>query len=379
MPAAQSLRDLLRIRDANRQYIDSINRNLGSALGFKKRSDQPVTQEPAILIFVPRKVDAKWLPGGQLIRSELSGPDGLTCPVDVIEGGKEEPMRIWARRDGDDQDVLLDWDELRGHAELSESNIRLREKLRGWAERVTPGAQLAGFDLQGGGYFGTLGCFARVKNTTQLGFITNQHVADHIGNRLRFPVHDARPIGTVRETFEIVPDEQRLNGIVDEPLAFFRVDCAFAELDPDFSTDNIDPRLPVVQPGGGVEMHLLGAPLPLDLNTMGPIGREVVGVGRTRSFQRGTVAAFGYEWVDDVSQSHYTDLLIIGEDGEEFSDHGDSGKLIVTDDDDHRPLALLWGGWQERLRAGREQENWTYAIDINEVLRLLNVEIVSAL
>jgi len=25
---------------------------------------------------------------------------------------------------------------------------------------------------------------------------------------------------------------------------------------------------------------------------------------------------------------------------------------------------LLWGGWQERLRHGREQENWTYAIDL---------------
>ena len=58
-----------------------------------------------------------------------------------------------------------------------------------------------------------------------------------------------------------------------------------------------------------------------------------------------------------------------------FSDHGDSGKIIVTDDDEHNVVALLWGGWQKRLRPRKMQENWTYAIDINFVLDLLNVDI----
>jgi hypothetical protein len=37
---------------------------------------------------------------------------------------------------------------------------------------------------------------------------------------------------------------------------------------------------------------------------------------------------------------------------------------------------LLWGGWQERLRNGREQENWTYAIDLGKVLDRLNLELL---
>ena len=39
------------------------------------------------------------------------------------------------------------------------------------------------------------------------------------------------------------------------------------------------------------------------------------------------------------------------------------------------PFSLLWGGWQERLRHGREQENWTYAIDLGKVLDRLNLEL----
>ncbi len=70
--------------------------------------------------------------------------------------------------------------------------------------------------------------------------------------------------------------------------------------------------------------------------------------------------------------------MIIGEDGTEFGDPGDSGKLIVTDDDNSRPVALLWGGRHEQLRVGRGQENWTYAIDINQMPELLGVTIVTA-
>jgi hypothetical protein len=48
----------------------------------------------------------------------------------------------------------------------------------------------------------------------------------------------------------------------------------------------------------------------------------------------------------------------------------------VSDDEAHRPIALLWGGWQERLRKGREQENWTYAIDLGKVLKLMDLELL---
>ena len=74
--------------------------------------------------------------------------------------------------------------------------------------------------------------------------------------------------------------------------------------------------------------------------------------------------------------SFYTDFLTIWEDGGAFSWKGDSGKVIVTDDEDHRPVALLWGGWQERLRRGKEQEVWTYGIDLGKVLDRLDLKLL---
>lgn len=65
----------------------------------------------------------------------------------------------------------------------------------------------------------------------------------------------------------------------------------------------------------------------------------------------------------------------MGEDGVPFSTHGDSGSLIVTDDAGHNPIGLLWGGWQEKLRTGYAQENWTWGIALTRVLDALDIEL----
>lgn len=374
MPAAQSLRDLLRIRFENRRYIDSINGNLGSALGFKKRSGEDISDEPAVLIFVPHKVDSKWLPDSQVVKTTLEGPDGLTCPADVVEGSKYVDTILWAHDPVEQFDYQKSWEDLRGGPAIQGENLELREQLRGWTDRIMPGCQLAGFDQGGDGYYGTLGCFAADRDNGKRGFITNQHVASHVGNSLFFPVHEARKIGTVRRTLEFVSDEDAFGRIIDEDRAQVRVDCAFVELDPGVADDEIDRRLPT-SVAGGIEMVPLGEPLPFSFDSMSPVGRRVVGAGRTRSFQRGTITAFAYEYRDTQDRSTYTDFLIVGDDGAEFSDRGDSGKLIVTEEG-ARPVALLWGGWREQLRQGQQQENWTYAIDINYVSDLLGVDIL---
>ncbi len=377
MPQARTLRDLFRIRDANRDYLESINGHLGTALGFKRPTGGEVGGEPAILVFVPRKVDPKWLPGNQLIHKKLDGPDDLSCPVDVVEGGKYDETYLLGFDPYSMEHPVYGWSGLVGDPPLDADQLTLREQLRGWTDRIRPGCQLAGFTLGGGGYFGTLGCFARDRQSGALGILTNQHVADHLNNMLRFPVHEGRPVAIVDKAVEAVRDEQRLHGLVDEPDAYFRTDCAFAPLLPTVDANDIDPRLPTVE-AGELVLRRLGEPLGLDFDSMGPIGRGVLGVGRTRSQQHGTIVACAYEWVDDESESHYTDYLIVGEEGDWFSTYGDSGKLIVTADD-LRPVALLWGGWQEKLRHGREQENWTYAIAIDLVTELLGVEIVRSL
>ncbi|MBI4702539.1 MAG: hypothetical protein HY744_15575 [Deltaproteobacteria bacterium] len=86
MRQAKSLRDLLSIRNANRDYLGAIGGNLGTALGFKKRFREEVSDEPAILVFVPRKIEAKWLPKGHAIKKRLAGPGDRWCPLGVCRG-----------------------------------------------------------------------------------------------------------------------------------------------------------------------------------------------------------------------------------------------------------------------------------------------------
>lgn len=62
---------------------------------------------------------------------------------------------------------------------------------------------------------------------------------------------------------------------------------------------------------------------------------------------------------------------------ENFLNHGDSGSLIVLDNEELNPVGLLWGGWQEKLRTGHAQENWTYGIVLSRVLDALEIDMVT--
>ena len=384
MPSASSLRDLLLIRAANEQLIDKVNGNLGSALGFKRTTSGGMTDEPAVLIFVPRKISNTWLPVSQHIPTTLTGPDGLSCPTDVVEGSsyQEDYIKVY---DSDGIEVgsgatgVRPWSRLIGEAPISQANIVLLEELHGWGNKMPAGGRLAGTDSKGKPYTGTAGCFVRDRSSQALGILTNHHVADHANNVVLFPWFNGRPAGQVIRLKDYVHDQDRFQGIIDQPKAWYRVDCAFLELASGMDV-LIDPELPGIGP--------VGSPLALDLDTMGPVGRRVTSVGSRRGLQRGTIAAFSYEFYDQ-QKAGYTDYLIIGDDDVNsqgvqvtrtaFSDQGDSGKIIVTDDADKNVVALLWGGWQQRLRHGKMQEDWTYAIDINYVLNLLDIDIVSTL
>ena len=123
MPEAKTLRDLVRIRAHNTEFLDSINYNLGSALGFKKKTNQDLSHEPAIIVFVPQKINPNWIPDAELIPKKLEGPDGLWCLLDVVEGGQvEEPSPV-----------------PRAYTELA-------ERLRGWDDKVWAGSQISFWD-----------------------------------------------------------------------------------------------------------------------------------------------------------------------------------------------------------------------------------------
>jgi hypothetical protein len=350
MPAARTLKDLMRIRAYNRNFLESINGNLGTALGFKKKTGQALSNEAAIIVFVPQKINPKWVPGSQLIPKQMEGPDGLTCPLDVVEGGKAETEE-----------------------EVPPAIDELAERLRGWDEQVWAGSQVSHWLNQAKGTYsiGTLGAFCRERNRGSLGFLTNQHVGIQPGQRLFHPVPWGTLLGTTERTIEYVEDQNWYGPFVDEPKTYVRVDCAFVRLDKGFKTSDVNPQLMGVGKLGPVKV--------ISIDDMSIVGQKVLRVGRTTGLRRGTVAAFGYEYNDDRDLTAYTDLLIVGDDDIPFSTHGDSGSLIVTNDEQLNPIGLLWGGWQEKLRTGHAQENWTYGIALSRLLDTLEIDIVSSL
>ena len=350
MPEAQSLLDLMQIRAHNRQLLDAINGNLGTALGCKKPTGGELTAQPAIIAFVPRKINPKWLPESQIIPKRLEGPGGLWCAVDVVEGGQAEQ----------EDPIEPDYSEL-------------GDRLRGWDEQVWAGSQVAHWvNKEEGRYsMGTLGAFTRGRDNGRLGFLTNQHVGVKEGQRLYHPVPWGTHIGTTQRVIEFVQDEDWYGPLADEPATWVRADCAFVELSDSFSRQDVNPHLMGVGELGALEK--------ISIENMSIIGQKVLRVGRTTGLRRGKVVSFGYEYRDEENVTVYTDLLIIGTEGKAFSTHGDSGSLIVTDDEDHNPIGLLWGGWQEKLRTGYGQENWTYGISLSRVLNALKIDLVRSL
>ena len=344
MRQAESLADLMKIRAHHRVYFDSINGNLGTALGYKKPTGGDISDEPAIIVFVPQKINPKWIPGAQLIPKKLEIPEGIWCPIDVVEGGKAE-----------------------NEEEVPRAEDELAEKLRGWDEQIWGGSQVAHWiNQQEGSYsIGTLGAFAKKGDVN--GFLTNQHVGIEPGKKLYHPVPWGTHLGTTEQVIEYVADQAWYGPLNDEPATYVRADCAFVRLN-----ENIIPDLNTDLMGIGPVIDLER----ISLEDISIIGKKVQRVGRTTGLRYGKVVAFGYEFIDDNEVTVYTDLLIVGDQGKPFSTHGDSGSLIVTRDD-NKAISLLWGGWQEKLRTGHAQENWTYGVALDRVLAALNIQLVT--
>lgn len=350
MAEASSLRDLMRIRAHNRDYLDSLNATLGTALGFKQFTGQAVSDHPAVIVFVPRKINPKWIPAAQLIRKQLEGPDGLWCHLDVVEGGAPPPEE---------------------REEVPEGVDEVVERLRGWDDQLWGGSQITRWIDEENGVFvqGTLGAFAETRTTHDLGFLTNFFVASLPGSVLYHPYPDTTAVGVVDRALRYLPDEMAYGPLSDEPQTLVWMEAAFVRMDEARWT------------AGDVNCELMGigefGPVkPITLDDMAIVGQRVVRVGRGTGVRRGTVVAFAYECLDRDDLTVYTDLLIAGDDELPFSTSGDSGSLIVTDDDDRNPVGLLWAGEQKKLRTGHGQEHWSYGVALAPVLDALDVDLV---
>jgi hypothetical protein len=348
MAEARSLSDLMKIRLHNSDYLDSVNANLGTALGFKNNTQGESSQTPAILVFVPSKINPKWIPKGRLLPKRLEGPDELWCSLDVVESQSQASKK--------------------GESSVEESHDELTERLRGWDDQVWAGSQIGSFNEgKSRPELGTIAAFVKKQDNGQIGILTNQHVAIKPESKLFHPNILGTHIATTEKMIDTLEDQKWYSQYIDEEYAYIKIDCAFAPIELSFDKQNINPQLMGIGEFGPVK--------PIPLNDMSIIGRKVVRVGRTTGLRFGTIVAYGYEWYDE-DLSVYTDLLIVGDDGVPFSTYGDSGSLIVTNDSTHNPIGLLWGGSERKLRTGYSRENWTYASDLFKVLDALDVGLV---
>jgi hypothetical protein len=342
---AESLRDLLLIREAHRPTLQARPGYLGSAVGFKySESRRQLTEAPAggsrrfipaILLFVDRKLGpdsgSSWLP------PELMA-QGIRCATDVVVGRPPvQPSRL---------------------PDLSPESNHLRTVLREQGRGAFPGMPLSSTEGQGAAT-----CLVRSRHDSSLvGLLTAEHVAGRPGTVLERSLPRSTRVGRTRTGIREHPAADHLG----EPLlseGTFRLDAAFVELFPEL------PRNPGINP-----ISFTGDPPPLNLGSFDLLGEDVESVGPVRGLQRGQVVGFAYEW--GLGQPRqFTDWLIVGQGGAVFAEPGDSGKLVVRSSD-RRPVALLWGGRPWTHTQSGHQETWCYASHLRSILDQLDLQII---
>lgn len=122
----------------------------------------------------------------------------------------------------------------------------------------------------------------------------------------------------------------------DSPGARNRTDSAVVLLDPD-----VEARLDFSNLGPGTEVRYRPAVPRL-------VGR-VIKYGPKSGLTRGRIEATGHgQWMYYDFGTYYlaSQIAIRGDDGEPFSERGDSGALVFTDDPGsaREPVAMIWGG-----------------------------------
>jgi hypothetical protein len=258
--------------------------------------------------------------------------------------------------------------EIRARAK-GEVDVRYVGKIRARASRWYRSRQRplligssVGF-LASGGYIvaGTLGCFVRTAGSSALHILSNNHV---LADENRYP--KGRPIvqpGTLDGGSPTADRVAKLTRFVAlDPSKPNSVDAAIAKLNTGITANTSRLR------GIGT----LTGPIRNDLD----VGDRVHKVGRTTGVRHGRVTAIELDNVTveyEIGVIRFDDQVEIeGAGVRSFSDAGDSGSLIVDDDD--RPAALLFAGGDH---GGRNDQGLTYGNPIAAVLKAMKVRIVT--
>ncbi|KAI7731818.1 hypothetical protein M8C21_004965, partial [Ambrosia artemisiifolia] len=326
---ATTLLELMTIRAFHSKILRRCS--LGTAIGFRIRRGV-LTDIPAILVFVARKVHRQWLTH--------------TTPKEQL------------------------------YSELVDD-------LRGGGRCIGSGSQVANQET-----YGTLGAIVKSRTGNhQVGFLTNRHVAVNLDYPSQKMFHPLPPclgpgvyLGAVERATSFITDE-RWYGIFagTNPETFVRADGAFIAFDEDLNISNVTTSVKGIGEIGDVKVIDLQSPI----NSL--IGKQVAKVGRSSGLTTGTVMAYALEYNDEKGICFFTDFLVVGENQETFDLEGDSGSLILltaqNPEEKPRPIGIIWGGTANRgrlkLKVGQPPENWTSGVDLGRLLDLLELDLIT--
>ncbi|GMH10582.1 hypothetical protein Nepgr_012423 [Nepenthes gracilis] len=354
---ATSLLELMTIRAFHSKILRCYS--LGTAIGFRIRRGV-LTDIPAILVFVSRKVHKQWLSPIQCLPTALEGPGGIWCDVDVVEfsySGAPEPTP------------------------KEQLYTEIVEDLRGSDPCIGSGSQVASQET-----YGTLGAIVRSQTgNRQVGFLTNRHVAVDLDYPNQKMFHPLPPtlgpgvyLGAVERATSFITDDLWYGifaGI--NPETFVRADGAFIPFADDFDMSTITTSIKGIGEIGDVKK------IDLQSSISSLIGKRVMKVGRSSGLTTGIVLAYALEYNDEKGICFLTDFLVVGENQQTFDLEGDSGSLIMLTGENEKPqpFGIIWGGTANRgrlkLKVGQAPENWTSGVDLGRLLNLLELDLIT--
>ncbi|KAI3755969.1 hypothetical protein L1987_55780 [Smallanthus sonchifolius] len=355
---ATTLLELMTIRASHSKILRCYS--LGTAIGFRIRRGV-LTDIPAILVFVSRKVHKQWLSPIQCLPTILEGPGSVWCDVDVVEFsyfGAPEPTSK--------EQLYTD----------------IVDDLHGSGSCIGSGSQVASQET-----FGTLGAIVRSQTgSQQVGFLTNRHVAVNLDYPNQKMFHPLPPtlgpgiyLGAVERATSFITDDLWYGifaGI--NPETFVRADGAFIPFSDDFDMSTVTTSVKDVGEIGDVKI------IDLQSRIGSLIGKKVMKVGRSSGLTKGTVMAYALEYNDEKGICFLTDFLVVGENQQTFDLEGDSGSLIIfkgENEEKPRPIGIIWGGTANRgrlkLKVGQPPENWTSGVDLGRLLNLLELDLIT--
>ncbi|XP_057948124.1 protein NARROW LEAF 1 [Malania oleifera] len=355
---ATTLLELMTIRAFHSKILRCYS--LGTAVGFRIRRGV-LTDVPAILVFVSRKVHKQWLSPIQCLPAALEGPGGVWCDVDVVEFSYF------------------------GAPELTTKEhfyTEIVDDLRGSDPCIGSGSQVASQET-----CGTLGAIVRSQmGRQQVGFLTNRHVAVDLNYPNQKMFHPLPPtlgpgvyLGAVERATSFITDDLWYDifaGI--NPETFVRADGAFIPFADDFDMSTITTSVKGVGEIGDVKVIDLQSPI------SSLVGKQVVKVGRSSGLTTGIILAYALDYYDEKGVCFLTDLLVVGENHRTFDLEGDSGSLIILKGENGekpQPIGIIWGGTANRgrlkLKVGQPPENWTSGVDLGRLLNLLELDLIT--